>query len=417
MITFLYIGIAFIVFTIILCLSRRPLSLENKLIAAFMFFLGLPLLIKLHIERELSIPFAKALLCVKSSPFTYGPFLYLYAKFKIDPKPLFKSKHLLHFLPFILFTAVSFFVYYPDNGSSKIINVNGNSAKLQIVPGDERLASRHETYTSEAIPESMLSLENEIQGHLPPSSEIFDPVLYSFLLLSFCIYSFFILRLLLNHGKNVSEYYSYDSVKLNLKWLRWLTVCFMISYLFAYISRYLGLNKHLPLNLCLLPDVSLLFFIFTFCFFAFRQHAVFQGADKHDPADVKGAKKYVKSSLRKDEEENYANILERFMEKEKPYLNEKLTIADISGELGIPRHYLTQIINESFNKNFYMYINEYRVKMAEQMMTDSSYRDYTFLRIAYESGFNSKTSFNRIFKRISGYTPTEYRKRIDNTVK
>ncbi len=97
------------------------------------------------------------------------------------------------------------------------------------------------------------------------------------------------------------------------------------------------------------------------------------------------------------------------MNEEKPYLDSELTIVTVSEKLGIPRHYLTQVINEHLNKNFFVYINEYRVNEAKQKMSDETYRDHTILRIAYDSGFNSKSGFNIIFKKHTGFTPTEFR--------
>ena len=98
------------------------------------------------------------------------------------------------------------------------------------------------------------------------------------------------------------------------------------------------------------------------------------------------------------------------MQEKKPYLDLELTIHDISQELKIPRHYLTQIINEKLNKNFYQFINEYRVEEVKRLLQDPAYKKYTFTAIAFEAGFNSKSSFNSVFKETVGKTPTEYRR-------
>jgi AraC-like DNA-binding protein len=98
------------------------------------------------------------------------------------------------------------------------------------------------------------------------------------------------------------------------------------------------------------------------------------------------------------------------MENEKPYLDCDLTIYDLSEELDISRHYLTQIINEKINKNFYDFINEYRLNESIRLMTEEKSGKYTILQIAFDAGFKSKSSFNSIFKRLTQYTPTQYMK-------
>ncbi len=67
-------------------------------------------------------------------------------------------------------------------------------------------------------------------------------------------------------------------------------------------------------------------------------------------------------------------------------------------------------INIEFNKNFYNYINYHRIRYAEKFLKDHNKKDETILTIAYNSGFQSKTSFNNYFKKINGMTPSEYRK-------
>ncbi len=82
---------------------------------------------------------------------------------------------------------------------------------------------------------------------------------------------------------------------------------------------------------------------------------------------------------------------------------------------GIPRHYITQILNEKHKKNFFTFINEYRVKEVIERLIDPRYRHYTILAIAFDSGFNSKTTFNSIFKTQTGLTPSEFRDKSEKT--
>nr|WP_262921307.1 helix-turn-helix domain-containing protein [Maribellus maritimus] len=77
-------------------------------------------------------------------------------------------------------------------------------------------------------------------------------------------------------------------------------------------------------------------------------------------------------------------------------------------DLNISRHKLSQVINRSQNKNFYKLMNEYRIREVKEKLENKEYKNLTVLGIAFECGFNSKTTFNRIFKEETGMTPTNY---------
>lgn len=129
-----------------------------------------------------------------------------------------------------------------------------------------------------------------------------------------------------------------------------------------------------------------------------------------DPDEENKKKKYEKSGLKKEQADKYLKKLEEFMHNEKPYCNGDLTITDISNKLKIPKHYITQIINEKLNKKFYTYVNEYRVNEVKKRIGNKKYKNHSLLRIAFDSGFNSKSTFNTVFKKITKMTPSEYRK-------
>ncbi|HNT49435.1 MAG TPA: helix-turn-helix domain-containing protein [Cyclobacteriaceae bacterium] len=101
-----------------------------------------------------------------------------------------------------------------------------------------------------------------------------------------------------------------------------------------------------------------------------------------------------------------------FMEEKKPYLNAELTLTDLASELEIPRGQLSQLINEGTGDNFYDFVNKYRVEEVKKLMIDPSMKNFNMLGIALEAGFKSKSTFNLIFKRFTGLTPSEYRKNI-----
>jgi AraC-like DNA-binding protein len=105
------------------------------------------------------------------------------------------------------------------------------------------------------------------------------------------------------------------------------------------------------------------------------------------------------------------SALDALMKKEKPYLNHGITLEDIAGKIGVHRNQLSQTINRSYGKNFFDFINFYRVGEIRRHLDDSENDGKTVIEIAYDCGFNSKTAFNEAFRKCTGITPTEYRKR------
>ena len=119
-------------------------------------------------------------------------------------------------------------------------------------------------------------------------------------------------------------------------------------------------------------------------------------------------RKYERSGLKKKDIDSYISKITRHMEEDKPFLNRELTILDVSKSLGIPRYFITEILNNYMGKNFYYLVNEYRVAEVKKRLMDPRFKHLTILAIAYDSGFNSKSSFNHIFKEMTGTTPSQY---------
>ncbi len=110
----------------------------------------------------------------------------------------------------------------------------------------------------------------------------------------------------------------------------------------------------------------------------------------------------------------YYQELLKLMEAEKPYLNQDLNLKFLASRLDISSGYLSQIINKNEKKNFFEFINSYRVKTVKEMISEGKLEHLTLLGIAYEAGFKSKSTFNLVFKKIEGMTPSAYRKSIQS---
>ncbi|HWD88477.1 MAG TPA: ABC transporter permease [Mucilaginibacter sp.] len=97
------------------------------------------------------------------------------------------------------------------------------------------------------------------------------------------------------------------------------------------------------------------------------------------------------------------------MKVNKFYLDAELSLNSLAKELGISIHELSKIINTGLRKNFNDFVNEFRIQAVAKKMKDPAYDRITLVGIAYDCGFNSKTTFNRAFKQILGQSPAEYK--------
>ena len=108
--------------------------------------------------------------------------------------------------------------------------------------------------------------------------------------------------------------------------------------------------------------------------------------------------------------ENLATRIIDYLENEKPFTNPEYNLQSMMQDLDLSQQHLSQTINEQLGKNFYQLINKYRVSEFKRLLRQPEAGQFTILSIAYAAGFNSKSSFNRVFKEITGRTPSQYQR-------
>jgi AraC-like DNA-binding protein len=121
------------------------------------------------------------------------------------------------------------------------------------------------------------------------------------------------------------------------------------------------------------------------------------------------AAKYERSTLTPERAERYLKRLVELMESERPYADGDLNLQKLAGRLSIPAQHLSQTLNSRLNRSFTDFVNAYRVEDAKRKLTDPRLKHYSVLAIAEDVGFNSKSSFNAVFKKHTGMTPSEFR--------
>ena len=127
--------------------------------------------------------------------------------------------------------------------------------------------------------------------------------------------------------------------------------------------------------------------------------------------------KYSNSGLSKEAIANIQLTLKKVTEEQKPYLNPDLTINDLAALIKCNRHHLSQVLNESLKSSFYDYINFYRVEEAKQLLLNTGKENHKIASIAYDAGFNSLSTFNDIFRKYTGNTPSQFRKDLQQVSK
>ncbi|WP_407494231.1 helix-turn-helix domain-containing protein [Elizabethkingia anophelis] len=213
---------------------------------------------------------------------------------------------------------------------------------------------------------------------------------------------------ILKHRKNIESFAS-SKENIDLRWILWIiyaTIAASITTAFYNIfSGESALNIYISIFFMLV--------VYIVAFYTIRQKEIYpKGLDVEDiDTEFSEINSGIKNKLMDDSElEEFKIKLTILMEAEKLYLDNELNLVKLAEKMNISGHQLSYVINQGFGENFFFFVNKYRVKRAEELLTDSAYKQYTILAIGYEAGFNSKTSFNNAFKKLTSFTPTEYRK-------
>lgn len=223
------------------------------------------------------------------------------------------------------------------------------------------------------------------------------------------IYIFLTIKELAKHRKKLLEHFSYVD-QMHHYWLSWIAYSGLLLWIVACLGNVFNWLNHYDTQL--LGDYFLISFLGVFMFIiayvGFNRTQIFQ-AGEHQILDTPELPKMqpefkIDTSAYVDD----YNQLKQLMLEEKPYLDAKLSLHKLSEISGIPQAKLSTTINQMSAQNFYDFVNGYRVDEVKYKLLNEDLEKYSMLGIAEDSGFNSKASFNRIFKKHTGLTPTEF---------
>ena len=360
---------------VVLLLQKKTRAIHDNILISWLVYLGSFIGIYAFYSHELFTNFKLLSISLLSLFMLHGPFLYVYIQTLVSGRRQLSWTHLLHILPFFIFNLyVLISSFYPEV-----------SGKLNI----ERL-----------------SLEYD-----PPFFFLFFLILTA---LSGTVYLLLTIRLFRKLDIKIFKNYS-SSTDIDLNWLRKIVLVFGIVWTIL-IGVTIIHHVFQMFSIVFCTDglfLSLSFFVILIGYFGLKQRLIFSSEDVLvTREDVKSLTKYAGSRLTDSEAQQYAEKLTEYMKSSKPYLNPDLSLSQLAGEIGITSHYLSQVINEKFHLNFFDFINGYRVDAFKERIADHKYSNFSFLGIALECGFNSKSAFNRIFKQVTGLTPSQYKKAL-----
>ncbi|HEY0054143.1 MAG TPA: helix-turn-helix domain-containing protein [Pedobacter sp.] len=218
------------------------------------------------------------------------------------------------------------------------------------------------------------------------------------------IYGLACYRMLARHNRIIEDVLSSPENK-RLTWLRHLLAAAALLFVVWVIINNFTVNESLL-------GLTLLIFSYWVAYKALGQGLVFDENSTEAVLPIfreeEPEQRYRNSNLTLAAIETIGAKLVRFMDESKPYLDPALSLTSLSLQLNVNPNHLSQVLNEGFKLNFYNFINRYRVEESKRLLINPTLAHYSIMAIGGEAGFNSKSTFNKVFREITGVSPSEY---------
>jgi AraC-like DNA-binding protein len=382
--TLLIVGAAQGLFLAILLAAKRTNSIANRLLAIAMLAFSLFIVMRVYYEREWYLEVPHLIGVNRLLIYLFGPLLYLYTLAVSEGGNTFRRAWLVHLLPPVLLFLyrIQFFL-------------GGGAAKITFL----------RTLMSEG----------------PSLQETIIEQLQYVIGIVYCVLTIVHLR---RHRARLLETHSWVE-RINLMWLRNLNVGIVAVWSLATFLNVLVIAGIISGGLeSTITALAVAALVYAIGYMGLRQPEIFHSptgrqapareapvapptiAPSVEPEEGTG---YGKSGLSDVQAEAYLKQLLRLMDEKKPYRNSYLTLQELADELSISAHNLSQVLNTKLGKNFYDFVNEYRVEEVKRLLRDPKYMNLKILAIGMDAGFNTKSTFNAFFKKHTGLTPSDYR--------
>lgn len=343
---------------LVLLTTRRSNLTANRLLAAVAVTISITVSASLLSSTRYFLIYPHLSRINHPFDFLGGPLLFLYIRALIKKSKL-KKQDWLHFLPAIL-VAIFLIPYYLKSGADKL-------ASLPAVDW---------YYARSAL-----------------------------VIIQFSFYLALIVMMLVRYSRGLKQQRTaYESAV--LVQIRFLVISFLALWVLG-ILRY-GLDVSFPSytnQTVLILPLGVTIIVYVLAYLGLRNPEVLTGG-----GDTPEVKKYEKSTLTPERAEKYLQRVRHAMEPEKLYTDGSLTLQKLATKLSIPAQHLSQVVNEHLQQNILDFINTHRVEEAKRRLLDPERKHLSILAIAEDVGFNSKSSFNAVFKKHTNLTPSEFRK-------
>jgi AraC-like DNA-binding protein len=203
-----------------------------------------------------------------------------------------------------------------------------------------------------------------------------------------------------------------SNAHIDLKWLQWTVLIFSFALCLDMVDQFL-----FPMDIVAgisSIHLSILILINWIFYKGLKQPQIFLGISKSDEMLTKKELDANDQDFPSDDELEELDRIKEFMQNSKVYTHAELSLTELASMLDLPPRKLSYLINSKLNQNFMGFVNHYRIEMAKERLTRMSDSGETILEVMYEVGFNSKSSFNTLFKQSTGFTPSDFRKKHIN---
>lgn len=356
--TIAWLGFSQGLFAAILMMTKKERSISDKLLTAWLSLLAIEFL-TCGIDYSL---FGYPLLT--SSFILFNPAFYLYVKSLVSNTFKLKWIQLLHLLPFIFFETFAYIM--------------------------------HEPYM--------------LDDFFVLDSTLWFRTLFSFAsVVSWIAYNYATAASIFRHRSSLLNQFSNIESSKKLGWLVFIVIFYNLFCLLLVVTSIFSILTVVGFPLSPITNYSaLLLFVYILGFYGLKQQVIYRDTESQQP----NIERYSKSPLSDAKKDKIKTQIITHFEKHKPYLNPDLSMDMLSEQLKVPKHKLTEVLNVDIGKNFFQFVNEYRIEAVKSQLRDPN-NQYSIEAIGYECGFNSKSSFFTVFKKITGQTPLQFKSEGD----
>ena len=229
------------------------------------------------------------------------------------------------------------------------------------------------------------------------------------------IYYFFIFRMLLRYKYILRENYASPKFD-NQKWLfQFFTILFILHLIATIKNIFLfGDNELLSSILNIVTQTAAVSIMFWLVIKALKKPDLFIGVEQETLLVNQLIEMRSNSEDGNSEHPEIIKKLENHMKVNEPFMDSSLSVYDLAKQINVPSRELSIAINHNLNKHFFDFVNEYRIKKAMEIFKNTNDDKLTVLEVLYEVGFNSKSSFNTAFKKFTGTTPSEFKRKASS---